>query len=80
VKGNGLLELIIPVFGGTAYSWVMEGLGRASDMSCNIDFEASTWSLQWRQLSDVVFGGISYGWAVSTHTTSPVAASTALPN
>jgi len=37
VKGNGLLELIIQVFGGTADSRGMEGLGRAADISCNTD-------------------------------------------
>jgi hypothetical protein len=31
-----MLELFIPVFGGTADSRVMEGLGRAAYVSCNI--------------------------------------------
>lgn len=39
MKGNGLLQVIIPVFGGTADSRVMEGLGGAADISCNIDLK-----------------------------------------
>jgi hypothetical protein len=66
VKGNGVLELIIPVFGGAADSRVMEGMGRAADISCNIDLKqvrevlVEAVPVQFHS-SDIVFGGISYG-------------------